>query len=93
MSGKSVFAIGFILAAVFLGSTTAMTENSPVPRMTIEELKGMLGDPQVVVLDVRSKYDFDDSRSMIKGAVREDPARIDWAQKYPKDKTLVLYCT
>jgi hypothetical protein len=64
-----------------------------VKRMTKEELKGMLGDPSLVVVDVRTEGDWKSSEFKVKGAVREDPARVaSWMDKYGKDKTLVFYC-
>ncbi len=64
-----------------------------VPRISIKELKTKLGDPGIAIIDVRSAHDWEDSSSMIKGAVREDPGQLDsWIKKYTKDKTLVLYC-
>jgi hypothetical protein len=63
-------------------------------RMAQEELKGRLGDPAVVIVDVRTEGSWKASESKIKGAVREDPARVEnWIKKYPKDKTLVFYCS
>jgi rhodanese-related sulfurtransferase len=64
-----------------------------VPRMTKEELKSRLDDPDVVIVDVRIGKDWKGSEFKIKGAVREDPTDFSsWADKYPKGKTLVLYC-
>jgi hypothetical protein len=64
-----------------------------VARMGTEELKGLLGNPAVVVVDVRTGGDWDGSKTKIQGAVRENPdAPGSWAGKYGKDKTLVLYC-
>ena len=61
--------------------------------MTKEELKAMLGNPDLIIIDVRYGRDWTDSELKIKGAVREDPETFDsWAKKYPKDKTLVFYC-
>lgn len=63
-----------------------------VPRMTVDELKGHLGSPEVVIIDVRSGDDWKSSSSKILGAERGDPRNfIKWAERYPKDKTLVLY--
>ena len=63
------------------------------PRMTKEELKTMLGSPNLLIIDVRYGKDWTDSNLKIKGAIREDPEAFDsWANKYPKDKTLVFYC-
>lgn len=64
-----------------------------IPRLTIDELKSRLGDPALVVIDVRSSADWNGSSIKIKGAVREVYANAaKWASKYDKDKTIVLYC-
>ncbi len=61
-------------------------------RVTPEQLKAMLGDPNVIIIDVRLGPDWNDSDAKIKGAVRENPIQADsWMSKYPKDKTLVFY--
>ena len=74
-----------------MGNTSAKSE---VPRMTKEQLKAKLGAPELVVLDVRSGRDWKAGEGKIAGAVREDPNEFDrWAARYPKEKTLVLYCT
>jgi len=79
----------FAAAAVFASSSAAQD----VKRMTIEELKGMLGNPDLVIIDVRRDGDWKSSKVKIKGAVREDQDKVDaWMSKYPKDKTLVFYC-
>lgn len=66
---------------------------SDVPRMTKEELKEMLDNSNLIILDMRAGKDWKSSEFLIKGAVRENPNDFDsWAMKYPKDKTLVLYC-
>jgi rhodanese-related sulfurtransferase len=63
------------------------------PRMTKEELKAMFGNPDLFVIDVRTQRDWKESDLKIKGSVREDPRAVEsWANKYPKDKTLVFYC-
>ena len=64
-----------------------------VQRITKEELKGMLGGVDVIVLDVRTSKDWNGSRFKIKGAIREDPGEVSvWADKYPKGKSVILYC-
>lgn len=63
-----------------------------VPKMTKEELKGILDHPDVVVIDVRHTESWQDSDVKIKGATRGNPKDFrSWAGKFPKDKTLVLY--
>ena len=58
-----------------------------------DELKNLLGSPELVLLDVRTGADWDSSEFKIKGAVRVDPANVSsWAGSYAKDQTYVLYC-
>jgi rhodanese-related sulfurtransferase len=84
-----LIAIAFA-AAAFLAMPAAAQD---VKRMTIEELKGMLGNPDLVIVDVRRDGDWKSSKVKIKGAVREDQEKVEaWMNKYGKDKTLVFYC-
>jgi hypothetical protein len=79
----------FILVGLFANAAVA----EDVSRMTKEELKSMIGDPKLVVIDVRTGNDWNGSESKIKGAVREEPKKAaSWADKYDKQKTYVLYC-
>jgi rhodanese-related sulfurtransferase len=56
-------------------------------------LKAMLDNPDLVLLDVRTGKDWTGSEEKIKGALREDPGKLDeWADKFDKGKTVVLYC-
>jgi hypothetical protein len=84
------------LAFLYGGAQTVlgMGENLEVPRITKEKLLPMMGSPDLVILDVREASHWKDSKWKIKGAIREDPEEdvITWAEKIPKDKTLVLYC-
>lgn len=58
-----------------------------------DQLKEELSKPDVVVLDVRAPHDWDTSQWMIQGAHRQAPDEVKkWIGKYPKDKTIVLYC-
>ncbi len=86
-----LMAIAMVFAAAAFIATPAAAQD--VKRMTIEELKGMLGNPDLVIVDVRRDGDWKSSKVKIKGAVREDQDKVDaWMNKYPKDKTLVFYC-
>jgi rhodanese-related sulfurtransferase len=59
-----------------------------------EILKGKLGDPDVIVVDVRMGKAWEDCDSKITGARREDPGKVStWIESYPKDKTIVFYCS
>ena len=78
-----VFAVGFFMTAAA----------KDVPRMTKEQLKEMMDGPNVVIIDVRIGKDWKASDVKIKGAIRETPKKAqEWAKKYDKDKTYVLYC-
>jgi predicted sulfurtransferase len=80
----------FFMVGVF----TTLARPVDAPRMTKDELKAMMGNPDLVIIDVRLGKDWTDSDLKIKGAVREEPEAFEsWAKKYPKDKTLVFYCT
>jgi len=83
-------ALAVSLALLAVGSLSFAQE---AKRMTKEELKAMLDSPDLVVMDVRTGRDWTASDQKIKGALREDPRKVDdWAAKYGKGKTIVLYC-
>ena len=65
-----------------------------IPKITKEELKGMIGNPNVIIVDVRTNAGWSESKLKIKGAVREDPTQVkSWIEKYPPDKIFVFYCS
>jgi len=81
-----ILSLGVVLAIV----VPAMSQE--IPRISIEDLQEMLGRPDVVIVDVRTDSDWKESPVKVKGAVREEPDKVDsWIEKYPKDKILVLY--
>ncbi len=82
-----------IIATLAMGASMVGGADK-VPRMTPDQLKEMLGKPEVIILDVRAAGDWAKAQTKIQGAVREDPnkATKTWAGKYGKDKTIVLYC-
>ena len=85
----------FLFAFVSTGCLQNLALDAKVPRMTKEELKSLLGNPDVIVVDVRIAAEWKRADLKIQGAVREDPEK-DYktrASKYPKDKTLVFYCS
>jgi len=95
MSRRHLFRILTLSAVVLLWVFTATAVTSDdVPRMSKQELKRLLGSADVIILDVRTSRDMEGSTSTIKGAIRVDPQAFDtWADTYPKDKTLVLFCS
>jgi rhodanese-related sulfurtransferase len=64
-----------------------------VQLMDKDELKPMLGNDDLVILDVRAGRDWSTSEFKIAGAVRADGSDFkSWGMSYPKEKKLVLYC-
>ena len=90
---KKKWLIGILFLLLGVGMFAKPLLSADVPKMTKDELKAMLGNPDLVMVDVRLGKDWTDSEMKIKGAVREDPRDVEsWAKKYTKDKILVLYC-
>ncbi len=78
------------------GRAAAKTERVPfpdVPRMGVEELKTLMDTSDVTVLDVRPFRQFEQSKQKIRGAIYEDPLKVEeWLPTYQKEKHLVTYC-
>ena len=93
VKGAWALAASLVLLAGLAAMALAMGKGPEVPRMTKEELFPMLERPDVVILDVRVGDEWKKSPWKIKGAVRENPEKgvQPVAEKYPKDKTYVLY--
>ena len=87
----AIIAVLFSLSAV--GEEAQEDQNNEVPRITKEELKAMLGSPDVIILDVRLEDQWKTSNQKLPGVLHEDPEQdvASWVHKYPKDKTIVLY--
>ncbi|MBZ4660294.1 MAG: Rhodanese-related sulfurtransferase [Desulfacinum sp.] len=82
-----------ISLAFFAAALVPQVRAADAPRMTKEELKGMLGTSDLIVVDVRAGRDWTSSEFKIQGAARGDPGDVaSWAGKYDKTKTIVLYC-
>jgi rhodanese-related sulfurtransferase len=87
--------VGSVMVFMVLVIWMVMAVAMEIPRISKEELKSMLGNPDVVIIDVRIIADHNKSVKQIKGSVREDPNPTEvksWANKYSKEKTIVLYC-
>lgn len=88
---KRKLLVVLVLISVVVWSTLAVSEDAP--KMTKDELKAMLGNPDLTVIDVRYGKDWTRSDMKITGAVREEPGEVkSWAPKYRQDKPIVLYC-
>ena len=87
-----IMALGFL---ILTGCAEKWSIQLRVPKMTKEELKSLLGNPDVMIIDVRAEDDWKEAKWKIQGAVREDSEKDinTWVNKYPKDKTLIFYCS
>lgn len=82
-----------ILGVFILLGVLTFAQAQSVNLMTREQLKGMMGDSDLIILDARSGRDWKSSEFKIKSAVRANPYDFDtWKSTHAKDKTLVLYC-
>ena len=95
MNGRNivvVLLVGVSLALLGPGLQGSLAKDS-VGKITKEELKAKLNDPNVVIVDVRLGKDWKASESKITGAVRvEPPDVLSLVDKYPKETMLVFYC-
>ncbi len=71
---KSQYVFILMMVVVAFVNTTALA--AEVPRMTKEELKGVLDDPKVVVLDLRAGRDWKSSEFKIKALNTKAPKNL-----------------
>ncbi len=90
---KQKFLIASFLIFLVGGVYSPTVLSAAVPKITKDELDSLLGNPDLIILDVRRNSHWTSSDLKLKGANREDPNDIEgWADKYSRDKTIVLYC-
>lgn len=81
-----------LLVTVLLFSALPLTA-APPPTISKEELKPLLGSPDLILLDVRTARDWNISEVKIPGAIRAPVEDMEeWITRCPKERTLVLYC-
>ena len=87
---SATLVVTLCLTVVGISAFTALAQEAP--RITKEDLKETLG-PDVIIIDLRLGRDWENSELRIEGALKEDPGNLNsWLSKFPKEKTLVLYC-
>ncbi len=90
---KKKLLLGCLVIFLGMGMFVSQLLSADAPRMSTDELKALLGNPDLILLDVRSGIDWNDSDLKIQGAIREEPGQINsWSNKYSKEKIIVLYC-
>jgi rhodanese-related sulfurtransferase len=89
---SGVLGVLFLVTAFWTAPPARAAEEAP--RISREEVKSLLNDPTVAVLDARISSDWKASDKKIKGAVRVNPHDVRaWAGNYPKDKKIIVYCS
>lgn len=89
----AVIVVALVFPSAAISSPKDRDVAGDAPRITMEELKSMLGDPNLVIIDSLVGDQWETVAQKLPGAVHEDPEDVDsWADKYPKDKTIVTYC-
>ena len=85
-----------LLVSTFIISTwfASLSPAADAPRMSKDELLAKLKSPDLVLIDVRTEKEWRKSDKKIVGAVWQDSEEYaKWAGNYPKEKTIVLYCS
>ena len=81
------------LASLCLMCSPAWSAASDIPRISKEQLKTMLDDPRLIIIDTRVKQQWDKSEYKLPKAMHQSPWEADeWAKDFPRDRTVVSYC-
>jgi predicted sulfurtransferase len=84
-------ATALILVAL-TGYTAPPSSVEQVPRLTKEQVKDMLGKPDVVIVDIRFIKQYEQSDSRLPGAVFVQPENFDeFVKNFPKQRTYIFY--
>ena len=80
------------LMSLFVAFYASAAVAADIAFISISELKLLLDDTDIAIIDVRSSNDWQSSDVKIKGAVRGAPKNFEsWAFDLSRDKSLVLY--
>ena len=91
-TGLILLLVALLLPVAFTGHSAPPSSVEQVPRLTMDQVKDMLGKPDVVIVDIRYIKQYEESDRKLPGAVFVQPEGLDeFAQKYPKDKTYIFY--
>jgi rhodanese-related sulfurtransferase len=84
-----LFALAIILACASVLPAAAAN----VPLISKEEVRANLGSPSLLILDLRTRKQWETSPYKIPGAHWMPKDKVDlWAGNLPLNKTILLYC-
>ncbi len=94
MRDKSLTILSIVLVLAFVGLIISPVSTAKdVIRISKKKLEKLIDNPDVIILDVRLTQHWQNSEYKIKGAVRRRPTLFDsWANEFPRNNVLVLYC-
>ena len=70
----------------------AADNDKDVPGISVHQVKKLLCNSDVIIIDVRKYRNLWRSNKKVLSADREDPSKVDhWAQNYLKDKSRIFY--
>jgi hypothetical protein len=85
---KKKLLLGCFVVFLAIGIFISRILSADVQRITKDELKSLLGKPDVIVLDVRTGNDWKDSDLKIQGAIREEPGEVNsWSKNTPRRRS------
>ncbi len=90
MKGKFWFLIILLCLAWLAPPAPALAAKPEVKFIGPNALKGMLGDPDLVIIDTSQGWWTYDQK--IVGSLVYPEEASSWAPRLPKDKKIVLYC-
>ncbi len=91
-TGLILLLVAVLVPVALTGHSAPPASVEQVPRLTMDQVKDMIGKPDVVIVDIRYIKQYEESDKKIPGAVFVQPEGLDeFAQKYPKDKTYIFY--
>jgi len=90
---RKAWLVWVVLMTMLAPLSVSLAQKAELQYVDKDALKGMLGDPKVLIIDVRAPSDWTQTDKMIKGAVRQAPDKAaTWGKTLPKDKKIILYC-
>jgi hypothetical protein len=94
MKWMNAFHAVLVMIMIGIPLSSCVRASEDAPRISKEEVKALLGGPDIIILDARTRSSWDTSDKKIKGAIRVDPDDVaSWAGSIPKDKKVIVYCS
>lgn len=91
---KRFWLLPLIFLALALPAASSPAAAPEVKFVDRDTLKGMLGDPDLLIIDARHGAELAKSNRQIKGALRFSPEGVaSWGPQLPKHRKIVIYCS